>query len=414
MNGFFVASEFALVRMRASSAEKLSNQGRFASDTLENILVDLDDYLAVTQIGITISSLALGSIGEPAIASLIVAITPENFPLLAAHGLATFIIGFSVITYLHVVFGELAAKTIAIQRAEKLSLLIAKPIRFFYFLFLPLIKIFNGSSNFFTGLIGISPASETEEVLEEEEIISLLGDSANEGDVDLQEFQMIRDVFELDDKTAGEVMIPVNDVISVKNDSSVEDVKEKVKEHGYTRLPIFDDEKNAIGLIDIKDILTEDIENIEEIKRDILIVPETKTVNELLGYMKSENKQMAAVIDEWGSTRGIITVEDVIEELVGDIRDQFDVNKIENIRKENKKLIANGNSRITKLENELEIELDTIYTTLGGFVLEKMGKLPNENDKFDYKNYTFIIKEIDKENNKINVVEIKSNKNKNT
>lgn len=325
MNGYFVASEFALVRMRASSVEKLVNEGRFGSKTLEGILANLDDYLAVTQIGITISSLALGRIGEHAISNLLIFILPSEWESIVPAA-ALFGAAFLVITYLHVVFGELAPKTIAIQRAEKFSCLTAKPMKFFYYLFLPGILVFNGSSNKFTKLIGIEPASETEEILSEEEIISILRDSNRRDKIDEDELDVIENVFELDDTVARDIMTPRDDVLYFEPGDSVEKMKEIVIDGTYQRYPVISENK-IHGFIDVRQIISNDVGEgltAQDILKDMPNVGYNTQLDDIIEIIKEENREIVAILDENGEFIGIITSEDLLEELLGDIKSYFE------------------------------------------------------------------------------------------
>jgi len=220
LNGFFVAAEFAYVRIRSTAVEALVDEGKPGAELLDEALDNLDDYLAVTQLGITISSLGLGWIGEPAVAALI---EPVLEPLVGPDliHLIAFALGFSVITFLHVVFGELAPKTIAIAQAERVSLFVAPPMQFFYYVFRPGIYVFNGTANYFTRLIGVPPASETDETLTEEEILTVLTRSGTKGHIDSEEVEMIEQIFDLDDLSVREIMIPRPDVVSVPADLSL-------------------------------------------------------------------------------------------------------------------------------------------------------------------------------------------------
>ena len=288
LNGFFVASEFALVRIRSTAVDRLVEEGRPGSGALRTAVDNLDDYLATTQLGITIASLGLGWVGEPAVAALLEPVLEPVLPAGTLH-LVAFAIGFSIITFLHVVFGELAPKTIAIQRAERLSLLIAPPMRLFYYLFVPGIVVFNGTANAFTKLLGVEPASETEETLDEEELLLILSRSGRQGQIDRGEVEMIEQVFELDDMTARTVLIPRPDVVSVHPDTTLAELRDLVGEKGHTRYPVVDEEDDIHGFVDVKDVLTavdpeEDWESMTaaDIVRDLTVVPETVAVDELL------------------------------------------------------------------------------------------------------------------------------------
>jgi CBS domain containing-hemolysin-like protein len=404
LNGFFVASEFALVRVRSTSVDQMVEEGRPGAKALQEALSNLDDYLAATQLGITIASLGLGWIGEPAVAALI---EPLLSPFVSEGSLhlIAIVIGFSVVTFLHVVFGELAPKTIAIARAEKLAMLIAPPMKLFYYVFLPGLVVFNGTANAFTGLIGIPPASETEETLSEREIRMVLSRAGEEGQVDAAEVEMIEQVFELDDTVARDVMIPRPDVVSVDADATLSELTALVKEVGHTRYPVVGGESGdrPLGYVDVKDLLNADESGGREVtaaslSRELPLVPESTRVDELLQTFQTENRQMAAIIDEWGGLEGIATVEDVVEVVVGDIRDEFDDVSLEPAFRESNDgtFVADGSIAIQELNDELDADFETAaYGTLGGLVLDRLGRPPEVDDEVSADGYRFAVTEVD-------------------
>lgn len=312
LNGLFVAAEFAFVRVRGTSVDQLVDEGRPGAGSLQAVMTDLDNYLAVTQLGITLASLGLGWVGEPAVASLLEPALAPILPPSLIHVVA-FAVGFGIITFLHVVFGELAPKTFAIARTERISLLLAPPMKLFYYLFYPGIVVFNGTANAFTQLIGVPPASESDETLGEREIRRVLAQSGEEGAIDASEVAMIERVFDLDDTLVREVMVPRPDVVSVPADASLADIRSVVFESGHTRYPVLDadDSNQVVGFIDVKDVLRASHEDRSgattagDIAHEILVVPETTVTDTLLLQFSDERRQMAAVIDEWGSLEGI-------------------------------------------------------------------------------------------------------------
>lgn len=398
LNGFFVASEFALVRIRSTAVDQMVEEGQAGAETLQSALNNLDDYLAATQLGITVASLGLGWIGEPAIAALIEPVLSPVLPAGTLH-LVAIGIGFGVVTFLHVVFGELAPKTIAIARAERLAILIAPPMRFFYYLFLPGLVVFNGTANRFTTLLGIPPASESEETLSEEEIRMVLGHAGQAGHVDASEVEMIEQVFELDDVLARDVMVPHPDVASVPADMPLSELRTVVVDHGHTRYPVVDPETDEpTGYVDVKDVLAatesggERSVTAADLARDLPIVPETTGIDELLETFQREQRQMAAVIDEWGSLEGIATVEDAVEVVVGDIRDDFDERAREPSieRRDDGTYLVDGTVSIQAVNDELGTDLEpTTYGTVGGLLLERLGRLPDVGDQITVGQYGF-------------------------
>jgi len=403
LNGFFVAAEFAFVRIRATSVEQLAEEGKAGAKALQDVIDNLDDYLAVTQLGITVASLGLGWVGEPAVASLIEpaleSVLSENLIHLVA-----FAIGFSVITFLHVVFGELAPKTIAISQAKRLSIIVAPPMKLFYYLFYPGLVVFNGTANAFTQLLGVPPASETEETLEEREIRRVLSRSGEKGHVDMAEVEMIERVFDLDDTIVREVMIPRPDVVSIPADTELSEIESLILDAKHTRYPVVaaDDEDEVVGFIDVKDVLRANVENqkmtADDLAREVIIVPETTAINDLLLQFRDERPQMAAIIDEWGAFEGIVTTEDVVEAVVGDLRDEFDVDEREpSIRQhDDGRYDIDGGVSLSTANDILgtDFEIEGVET-IGGLVLDRLGRAPEPGDRIEADGYEIEVAAVD-------------------
>lgn len=404
LNGFFVAAEFAFVRLRSASVETLVQEGRRSASVVQEATENLDDYLAVSQLGITISSLGLGWVGEPAVAVVVEPILAPILPSSLLHGV-TVAIGFGIVTFLHVTYGELAPKTLAIQRAEQVALLVAVPMKLFYYLFLPGIVVFNGVAIWSVRLFGVSTAAEEHGGHTEAEILTLLSEAGESGRVDAQEVEMIESVFSLDDMTVREIMRPRPDVASIPADTSLPDLRSMAIEGEYTRYPVVGDEGDVLGFVDVKDILraSETIDETRELtardlSRDVIVVPETLRVDELLTQFQAEQRQMAAVIDEWGEFEGLVTVEDVVEVIVGDIRDQFDLEEpspsIE--RLDDGAYAIDGDVPLKVVNDHLQttFESDDIET-VGGFVLSRLGRAPEVGDRIETDTYQFRIEGID-------------------
>ncbi|NHN43242.1 HlyC/CorC family transporter [Halorubellus sp. JP-L1] len=393
LNGFFVASEFAFVRIRATSVEQLAEEGRAGAEILQDVMANLDDYLAVTQLGITIASLGLGWVGEPAVASLI---EPALEPFISGDliHLVAFAIGFGTITFLHVVFGELAPKTLAIAEAQRLSLFVAPPMKLFYFVFYPGLVVFNGTANAFTSLLGVPPASETEETLEEREIRRVLARSGEEGHVDTAEVEMIERVFDLDDAVVREVMVPRPDVVSVPANASIAELREIVFETEHTRYPVVaaDDTDQVVGFVDVKDVLRatagddSSATTVGDLAREIIVVPESTQVNDLLLQFRDDEQQLAAVIDEWGVFEGLATVEDVVEAVVGDLRDEFDVDGDEPaIRQAGAgEYDVDAGVPLSTVNETLDAEFESDeFETIGGLVLDRLSRGAETGDEVE-------------------------------
>ncbi|QLD84919.1 HlyC/CorC family transporter [Natronomonas halophila] len=401
LNGFFVASEFAFVRVRSTSVEQLVAEGKAGADTLDAVMKNLDDYLAVTQLGITLASLGLGWAGEPAVATLIEPVLGTLLPPSLLH-LVAFAIAFSFITFLHVVFGELAPKTIAIADAERVSLFVAPPMRFCYLLFYPALIVFNGTANAFTRMLGVPPASETDETLEEREIRRVLARAGEAGNVDTAEVEMIDRVFALDDTTVREVMVPRPDVTSLPADASLAEIRATVLESGHTRYPVVGEEDQVVGFVDVKDVLQASEEDRDttagDLAREVLVVPETVSIDQLLLQFRSEHQQMAAVIDEWGGFEGIATVEDVVEIVVGDLRDEFDTETGEpSIRRQSDgDYEMDGGVSLWAASDALGVDLESAdYDTVGGLVLERLDRAPEPGDSIEIAGHVIEVESIE-------------------
>lgn len=402
LNGFFVASEFAFVKIRSTSVETLVEEGRPGADSLAVAVDSLDDYLAVTQLGITVSSLGLGWAGEPAVAALIEPVASAFLPQSAVH-LVAFALGFTLITFLHVVFGELVPKTLSIQRAEQVSLLVAPPMRFFYYLFVPGIVVFNGAANRVAALLGVSPASETDEELDEREVLRVLSRSGEAGLIDEDEVRMIERVFDLDDKTVGDVMVPRPDVATVRAGLTPEGMREKVIDAGHTRYPVIED-GSVTGFVDAKDVLR--LQNTEgvtahEVAHEPLTFPETTRLDRALARFQQDGTQIAAVIDEWGSFEGVVTVEDVVEELVGSIYDRFDEpEKVPSVDREGDAYVVDGAATVADLNEELDDSIedgDKRTRSVGGLVLDALARGAEVGDTVEIDGYVFEVTRTDGE-----------------
>ena len=406
LNGLFVAAEFSLVKIRATQVEKLVEENHATAGMVETATNKLDAYLAVCQLGITISSLGLGWIGEPAVASLIEPLfdtlgIPDNILHLTA-----LIVSFTIVSFFHVVFGELAPKTVAIQSPESTSLFIAPFMNFFYYALLPFTIVFNGTANLFTRMLGYAPASETDETHSEEEIRSLLQQSSRSGVVEKDEAEMIGGVFELDDKPAREIMVPRPDVASLPANADLEHLISVAAAGNYTRYPIFEEEEpdRIIGAIHVKDLLRVVKEaggivsqvTARDIMRDVLTVPENRPIDDILEDFQEQEIQMAIVIDEWGSFEGLFTIEDIIEEIVGEIRDEFDEEEPAVRELDDGSYSIDGRLPLGVVNNALDTEFESEdFETIGGLVLGLLGRPPDEGDEVRADGHTILVDQTD-------------------
>lgn len=407
MNGVFVAAEFAFVKVRPTQVNALVERGKPGATLVQDAISNLDDYLAVSQLGITLSSLGLGWIGEPAVAALIEPILGQVLPARTVH-LVAFILGFGFITFLHVVFGELAPKTFAIQEAARIALLVAPLMKFFYYVFVPGIIVFNGTANYFTRLAGVSPASKSEETHTEEEIRMILTRSEETGHIDLDEVEMIESVFELGDTIVREVMVPRPDVETVPASMSLSELRSVAATEIYTRYLVLDeDEEQPVGFVHVKDILRvsetdanhDDSLTARELAREVLAIPETRRIDEILADFQTRGEgQMAVVIDEWGVFEGIVTIEDILEEIVGDIQDEFDMVAQEPSieKRDDGTYVVDGGVPVREVNDQLDtgFESDDVET-IGGFVFSHLGRIPEVGDQIEQSRYVFQVEAVE-------------------
>ena len=403
LNGFFVLSEFAIVKVRRSKLEELIKNGAGKSAKLAlEISNSLDSYLSATQLGITLSSLALGWIGEPAIAKLfnslfVWAVGEEN--LILAHTLS-FILAFTLITLLHVVLGELVPKSIAIAKAEQMALFVARPLHYFWIMLYPFIRLFELLSSAFLALLKIRPATEYEIAHSDEELKIIVGESLRGGFIDSVEGEIIKNAVDFSDTVAKEIMTPRKDMICLDADESYEENLKVVMETNHTRYPYFKESKdNILGMIHIRDLLLELMQktcDLSAIVRQPIIVPENASISEILKKMNKEQIHTALVVDEYGGTSGLLTMEDIIEEIMGDISDEYDCKNEEILQLDERSYRASGMLGIEEIEEKLGITLgDEQHVTLGGYVFNLFGTLPTVGEKIEDEMCIFEILEVE-------------------
>ncbi|MBA3610982.1 MAG: HlyC/CorC family transporter [Rubrobacter sp.] len=397
-----MAAEFALVKVRDSRIQQLEQEGSSRARVVRRVLGDLDSYLSVCQVGITVASLALGWVGEPAVSHLI-------SPLLEAVGVGServvevvsVVLGFGVITYAHLVFGEQAPKYFAIQKSEKVSLWISRPLDVIRLPFQPIVWIVNTSTNFMLRPWGIRLGEETE-AHSEEELRIMISSSTASGILDPEERDYLNNVFDFGDTVAREIMVPRPDIEALPHDAPLEELAEKAAFGRYTRYPVYEDDPNRIlGAVHVKDLFRaakEDPEDfdIRPLIRDCLVVPENKPIEQLLRNFQERKLQMAIVIDEWGSVEGLITIEDVLEEIVGEIQDEFDEDEAA-IEKIGENLYAiDGRIPITDVNERFDLDLpNEDFDTIGGYILGSLGRPPEPGDTVETEGVTLNVKSVD-------------------
>jgi CBS domain containing-hemolysin-like protein len=407
LNGLFVAAEFAFVKIRSAQVERLVEEGRASARLVQGATRSLDRYLAVCQLGITISSLGLGALGEPAIASLLEPVLGAvGVPETLIHAIA-FAVGFGIITFLHVVFGELAPKSFAIQKPEGTSLFVAPFMRFFYYLLLPGIVVFNGTANAFVRLFGVPPATEGGERYSGEEIRTLIAQSTRQGILEKDEESRLAGVFSLEDTSAREIMVPRPDIVALPADVTLDDLVTVVADGHYTRYPVHEvgSPDRIIGAVHVKDILravsrsrggVEAGVAARDLVREVLIVPENRSIENILEDFQRRQVQMAIVIDEWGSFEGLITIEDILEEIVGEIRDEFDEEPLPLRKREDGAYSVDGRIPINAVNDALGSNFGSEdFDTIGGLVMGSLGRAPEVGDEVALDGHVLRVDEVD-------------------
>ncbi|MDZ5470148.1 hemolysin family protein [Bacillus sp. 31A1R] len=411
---FFVAAEFAIVKVRSSRIDQLLEENKTGAKPAKQIITHLDEYLSACQLGITITALGLGWLGEPTVEEILRPIFHNlNLNPSMSH-ILSFGIAFAFITFLHVVVGELAPKTIAIQKAEEVSLLFARPLIFFYKLMFPFIWILNGSARILVGLVGFKPASEGEIAHSEEELRILLSESYESGEINQSELTYMNNIFEFDNRIAKEIMVPRTEIITLAADSTLQEIVQIVEEEKYTRYPVIEGDKdNIVGIINIKEILTDCIQQkcegdkpLLSYIKPVITVIESIPIHDLLLKMQKERSHMAILSDEYGGTAGLVTVEDILEEIVGEIHDEFDTDEIPLIQHlDEHHYILDAKMLIMEVNDLLGITLEEDEVdTIGGWLLTQRFDLEQE-DFIEEEGYMFIVKEI--EGHHIKYIEIK-------
>jgi CBS domain containing-hemolysin-like protein len=402
LNAFFVAAEFALVRVRESRLVQLEQEGSARAGVVRDTLHDLDAYLSVCQVGITIASLALGWVGEPAVSALIApgleALGIGNESIIS---LVAVILGFAIITYAHLVFGEQAPKYFSIQRAEETALRISRPLRLFEILFRPLVWLVNASTNLVLRPWGIRLGEEME-AHSEEELRIIISSSTSSGVLDPQEREYLNNVFDFGDTVAREIMVPRPDIEALPCDAPLEELVERAAFGRYTRYPVYEDDfDHILGAVHVKDLFRsakEDGESfdLKPLIRDCLVVPENKRIEDILQEFQKRKLQMAIVIDEWGSVEGLITIEDILEEIVGEIQDEFDEPEasIEPIGEDT--YAIDGRIPISDVNEYFDLDLpNEDFDTIGGYVLGALGRPPEPGDTVEVAGATLRVKSVD-------------------
>lgn len=406
INGFFVAAEFALVSVRRTRIDQLANEGSSRGRLTQKVLKDLDLYIAATQLGITMASLGIGFLAEPAIEHLAA-------PTLLQWGIApgnvttiSFVLAFTLSTALHIVFGELAPKSLALQRSEQVSLAVSIPMIAFATLFRPVIYVLNATGNGVVRMLGLKPVTGHHTAHSEEEIRMIVSASRQEGVLEEQEKELLNNVFDLSDTPVRGIMTPRVDMIAIAEDAPLRRLMQLNEEHGYSRVPIYrDTTDNIVGVAYLGDVLRHldhlDTVNVGQIARPTVFAPENMKVLDLFQLLQRAKTHMAIVVDEFGGTAGVVTLEDAVEEVVGEIYD-------ENDDEEDEKLfthIGDGSYLFDAAINcsvvekvlgvDLDDEIQGNYETLSGFLFHQFEYIPRPGEETTAAGWTFHVAEAD-------------------
>jgi CBS domain containing-hemolysin-like protein len=402
LNGFFVACEFAIVKVRGSQLDALIEEGDRRAPLARHIVSHLDAYLSATQLGITIASLGLGWLGEPFVAKIIepffvhVGVTSSALIHTLSFGLA-----FGAITFLHIVLGELAPKSLAIQKALPTSLWISKPLRLSHVIFKPAIWVLNGAANWILRhLLRLKPVTESELAHSEEELRLIFAESAKSADVTPLGRELVINVLDLRDRVVRDIMTPRGDIVYLDLEDDFETNVKKAIESRHTRFPLCRENlDNTVGLIHIKELLTmmrDPSPDLLKIKRDLIPVPEMMPLEKLLKLFLSKHAHLALVVDEFGGTVGMVTLENILEELVGDIQDEFDFEK-EEFRKINaNEFTVDGALGLYELNDLAKLALESAdVSTIGGYVTHLLGHLPKQGEQVKIDDYLVTVSQTD-------------------
>ena len=401
LNGFFVAAEFAIVKVRYAQIELRAKTGNRMAGLAQKMLNNLDSYLSATQLGITLASLGLGWIGEPVVSKILIALF-HTFEMNVSDEMAHKIalpVAFAIITVLHIVFGELAPKSIAIRKPEATALAISFPLRAFFVMFRPLIWVLNGLANRILKIIGIQPADE-HEAHSTEELRLLVRQGHKSGAIKEDNFQIIQNAFDFSELTAQQVMVPRKNIFALEIDTPRKEILHAVLENSYSRIPVYEDDiDNLMGIVFAKDIFKANTKgdnwNLKDLMRPVHFVYNSARLNRVLKDFQVKKIHVGLVIDEYGGTEGLIAMEDILEELVGEIQDEHDDEVSVVTKNEDGTYNVSGIAPLHDVNNFLPRPFpeNKQYNTLNGLVLNRFGRIPVSNEAFQVPPYEIIVLE---------------------
>ena len=400
-NGFFVASEFALVGVRRSRIEMLAQSGGSRAKRLLRLLSNLNGYISATQLGITMASLGLGWVGEPVFAHMLEAPLKGRVSEVTLHTLA-FVIAFTIITFLHIVLGELAPKTLALERAEKVALATSWPMEVFYKLFRWPIRLLDWAGIRTVRLFGLQPSGDHASIYTEDEIRHLIDISQQSGHVAAEERQLIHRVFEFSDVSVREAMVPRTQIQALAITASLEETRDAFRSSGFSRLPVYGHNlDDIVGVLYRKDVdmgrLDAKTFRLDDLARPPAFIPETVSAGEALKLMQSTRVHFLFVVNEHGGIEGILTLEDLLEEIVGEIDDEFDEETKSQIKRDRESFVLDGMLAVRGANQQLGLSLPERdgYTTIAGFLMTRAGRILNPGDEIDHESGTFRVERVD-------------------
>ncbi len=403
-NGFFVATEFAIVKIRPTRLQTLMAEGRPGAANAMKLVERLDAYLSATQFGITLASLGLGALGEPAFARLLTPLIHRVAPNAAeelSHSVA-FAISFGLITFLHIVVGELAPKSLAILKPEQTSLVVAVPMRIFYIVFFPGIWLLNGLARRFLGLFGLSTASESEESHNEEELRVIVSRAAAAGSITAGRAELLERAMTMVEKTARQVLVPRSQMRFLDLEEPLEKNVADARMGGHTWLPVCRGNPDQVeGVVNVKDLFfllsKGELKSLAQVQRPVLFVPENVTLEQLLSEFRRRRRQMAVVVDEHGGTSGMVTLADVVAEVVGNVAELG--RRVEEVKTlPGGRLELPGITELSDVEDRLGVEFDVEdgeVTTVAGYLMFKLKRVPERGDHVQVEEWEIAVMEVD-------------------
>jgi CBS domain containing-hemolysin-like protein len=390
-NGFFVAAEFALVAVRRSRIDDQASHGDASAKVVQGALAKLDRYISATQLGITVASLALGWIGEPALAALIDGLFKRlgiEAPAAVTHSAAAVTVAFLIITFLHIVVGELAPKSVALARPEAVSKFVARPLIAFSTAVYPFIWLLNGAANLLLRMFRVRPTTEGDRINSPDELRLLVMQSREHGMLNEADTAMLAGVFDFHDKKARDVMRPRTEIVALPVDASVDEVWQLVRAERYSRYPVYRESlDDVIGVFLAKDLWLHDVATpfvLAEHVRPAVYVPDNRAAERVLDDLRKRRAHMAVVLDEYAGTAGIVTLEDLIEEVIGDINDEYDFASRLAVEADGV-LELSGALSLVDVRSDYRLAIpDGDWNTLGGFVFGQLGHVPHIGDRVQF------------------------------